>query len=34
MNSRRLYTGCRMDRKQVTSTLIRALGDRTRFDSG
>jgi hypothetical protein len=33
MGSCRLNTGCRMDRKQVTSTLIRVPPTCTRFDS-
>jgi hypothetical protein len=32
MRSCRLYTGCRVDRKQVTSTLILALHADTSFD--
>ena len=33
MGSCRLNTGCRVDRKQVTSTLIRVPPTCTRFDS-
>ena len=33
MRSCRLYTGCRVDRKQASSTLIWVLLGTTRFDS-
>ena len=33
MSSCRQYTGCHVDRKQVTSTLIRAVHPSARFDS-
>jgi hypothetical protein len=33
MDSCRLNTGCRVDRKQVTSTLFRVAATSTRFDS-